>query len=235
MRSIADIFDGSSPLPDQLPADPFPTVVAWFGAAQARKDQPNPNAIALATAAVHGATAQPSVRMVLCKGIDAAGGSIYFYTNYTSRKAAELEANPYASIVFFWDHADQQIRIEGRIVRATAAESDAYFNSRRWESRVGAWASDQSKPVASRSALLDRVMTTISDLGLSLPALMLRGKSVEIPRPPHWGGYRLWATAVECWVSGTGRIHDRARWQRTVTIDGEAVTTGEWSATRLQP
>lgn len=235
MRSIADIFDGSSSLPDQLPADPFPTVVAWFDAAQSRKDQPNPNAIALATAAVNGATARPSVRMVLCKGIDAPGGSIYFYTNYTSRKATELDANPYASVVFFWDHADQQVRIEGRVVRAKAAESDAYFNTRRWESRVGAWASDQSKPIASRSALLDRVMTTIGDLGLSLPALMLRGKSVEIPRPPHWGGYRLWASAVECWVSGTGRIHDRARWQRAVTVEGEDVSTGAWSATRLQP
>lgn len=232
MPSLADIFEGKSPLPDQLPSDPFPTVVAWLDEATARKDQPNPNAIALATATPDGI---PSVRMVLCKGIDPETGSIWFYTNYTSRKAGELEANPHAAVVFHWDHQDRQIRIEGRVVHATAEESDAYFNSRRWESRVGAWASDQSKPIASRTALLKKVMNTVGELGLSLPVLLVRGKSVQIPRPPHWGGYRLYASAVECWVGGTGRVHDRARWLRAVTIDGNIIETGDWSSTRLQP
>ena len=232
MKSLADILGGTSPLPDQLPDDPFPTVVSWFDEAMARQDQPNPNAIALATTSPDG---HPSVRQVLCKGIDAATGHIVFYTNYTSPKAVDLDATGLASVCFFWDHLGRQVRLAGRVVRSPAGESDAYFASRRWESRVGAWASEQSRPIASRSALIGKVMTTIGDLGLSLPALLLKGKSVEIPRPPFWGGYRLYASAVECWVSGTGRIHDRARWERTVEVDGETVTTGDWSATRLQP
>jgi pyridoxamine 5'-phosphate oxidase len=231
MPSIADIFSGSSPLPDQLPPDPFPIFVDWFSAAAARADQPNPNAMALATATPDG---KPSVRMVLCKGIDAQTGSVYFYTNYRSRKASELEANPHAAVAFHWDHADLQVRLEGPVTHATDAESDAYFSSRRWESRVGAWASDQSQPIASRPALLAKVIATIDQLGLSPPAL-LHGDRVEIPRPPHWGGYRLWASSVECWAGATGRVHDRARWQRRVTLEGDAVSTGPWSATRLQP
>jgi pyridoxamine 5'-phosphate oxidase len=232
MKSLADIFAGKSPLPDQLPDDPFPIVVSWLDEAMQRQDQPNPNAIALATTSPDG---RPSVRQVLCKGIDAATGQIVFYTNYTSPKAADLDATGLASVCFFWDHQGRQVRLEGRVVRSPAAESDAYFASRAWQSRVGAWASDQSKPIASRSALLDKVMTTISELGLSLPALLLKGKSVEIPRPLFWGGYRLYASAVEIWVNGTGRIHDRARWERTVEVDGDTVSTGDWSATRLQP
>jgi pyridoxamine 5'-phosphate oxidase len=232
MKSLTDIFYGTSPLPDQLPADPFPTIVSWFDEAMSRQDQPNPGAIALATTSPDG---HPGVRQVLCKGIDAATGHIVFYTNYTSPKARDLDATGLASVSFFWDHQGRQVRLEGRVVRSPAAESDAYFATRPWQSRVGAWASEQSKPIASRSALLDKVMTTISELGLSLPALLLKGKSVEIPRPPFWGGYRLYASAVEIWVSGTGRIHDRARWERAVEVDGDTVSTGDWSATRLQP
>ncbi|RMH13148.1 MAG: pyridoxamine 5'-phosphate oxidase [Planctomycetota bacterium] len=232
MPSIADVFDGKSPLPDQLPDNPFPILQDWLEGAWSRKDQPNPHSMALATATPEGS---PSVRMVLCKHIDPDQGYVVFYTNYRSRKGRELDANPRASVCFHWDHVERQVRIEGIVVRSPAAESDAYFASRPWESRIGAWASDQSEPIASRSALLEKVMTRIGELGLSLPALMLSGNKVEIPRPPHWGGYRLWATSVECWAAGAGRIHDRARWERRVDQEDGTMRCGPWCSTRLQP
>lgn len=232
MPSLADLFAGKSPLPDRLPADPFPIVAEWFAEALARKDQPNPDAMTLATADAEG---RPSARMVLCRGIEPADGSIVFFTNYRSRKGRELETNPRAAAVFFWDHLDRQVRVEGVVTRTTDAESDTYFASRRWESRVGAWASEQSQPIAGRAALIDKVLSAVGDLGLSVPALVRGGASVDIPRPPHWGGYRIHAAAVECWVSGIGRIHDRARWERTIETEGEAIKSGVWSATRLQP
>lgn len=232
MRTIADVFEGKSPLPDTLPNNPFPVFQTWLNEAWGRKDQPNPHSMALATCTPNGF---PSVRMVLCKEIDPENGYVVFYSNRKSRKGQELSANPRASVCFHWDHVERQVRMEGVVVESPDSESDAYFATRPWENRVGAWASDQSKPIASRAALLDKVMNKISDLGLSLPALLLTGGKVEIPRPPHWGGYRLWTTAVECWVSGAGRVHDRARWERKVEPNASGVATGEWSATRLQP
>ncbi len=231
-RSLVDIFSGPSPLPDQLPHDPMPTVVAWFDEAHERKIQPNPNAIALATAAPSGL---PSVRMVLCKEIRPDPGWVAFYTNRQSRKGHELEANPRAAVCFHWDALDRQIRIEGPVVHAPDSDSDAYFRSRRWESRIGAWASAQSSPIASRGQMLDRVMETIGQLGLSLPALVLRGNEAEIPRPPHWGGYRLWASAVEIWAGAASRVHDRALWERDVVKKEGEVVCGPWRSTRLQP
>ncbi|MCL4221223.1 MAG: pyridoxamine 5'-phosphate oxidase [Phycisphaerales bacterium] len=232
MRSIADVFEGKSPLPDNLPTNPFPIFKSWLDEAWARKQQPNPHSMALATCTPDGF---PSVRMVLCKEIDTENGYIVFYTNYRSRKGAELEANPRASVCFHWDHAERQVRMEGVVVRSPTSESDAYFATRPWESRVGAWASEQSKPIASRAALLEKVMTKIGDLGLSLPALLLAGDRVEVPRPPYWGGFRLWTTAVECWVSGAGRVHDRARWERALESTPTGMRGGVWKATRLQP
>lgn len=231
-RSIADIFSGPSPLPDQLPADPMPMVCAWFEEAHQKRVQPNPNAIALATCTPDG---RPSVRMVLCKEISPTQGWLVFYTNRQSRKGVELEANPRASVCFHWDALDRQIRIEGPVVHAPDADSDAYFRSRRWESRVGAWASAQSRPISSRGQMLDRVMETIGQLGLSLPGLLLSGNDAEIPRPPHWGGYRVWADSVEIWAGSATRIHDRARWVRNVTPSGGEMQVGAWEGTRLQP
>ncbi|MBK7406145.1 MAG: pyridoxamine 5'-phosphate oxidase [Phycisphaerales bacterium] len=215
-------------LPDPLPGDPFGLFRGWFEDARAQAPTPNPNAMALATVDPDG---RPSVRMVLCKGIDPETGSILFYTNYESRKGAAMEATGRAAVVFHWDAMERQVRIEGRVARATPAESDAYFASRAWESRVGAWASRQSRPVASRQDLMDQVGTTILELGLDVGALM-RGEPVEIPRPPFWGGYRLTADRVELWVGGTGRVHDRAAWSRQLAPGGPAT---RWESTRLQP
>jgi pyridoxamine 5'-phosphate oxidase len=236
LLKLLDHFTHDRPLPDPLPADPVPLFKAWFDEAVAIKKQPNPNCMYLATATAEGL---PSVRTVLCKGIDTAGGSIEFYTNYTSRKAGELETAWRAAVLFHWDHADRQVRIEGPVVRTTAEESDAYFKSRHWQSRLGAWASDQSKPIASRGELLSKVgkaaaQHIMGSMGLEALGL-LAGRDVTIPRPPHWGGYRLWAESIELWQGGSGRVHDRARWNRPLSPSGTAFTPGPWSATRLQP
>jgi pyridoxamine 5'-phosphate oxidase len=228
MDSAFDQSDGppGEHLPDELPLDPMHLCRLWFDEAHAKKVQPNPNAMSLATLdpPPHSGL---SVRTVLCKELDTAGGSVVFYTNYTGRKAAALEANPIAAALFHWDTLDRQIRIEGPVMRTSAAESDAYFATRPWESQIGAWSSEQSRPIASRAALRDRVAETIMRFGLS------EGKG--IPRPPHWGGYRLWAERVELWVAGEARIHDRAMWTRTLIRSGGGYRGGAWSATRLQP
>lgn len=217
-------------LPDDLPSNPFPTLVSWFEEAAAKRVQPNPNAMTLATATADG---RPSGRIVLCKAIEPEAGYVVFYTNYQGKKGQDLEANPRASCVFFWDVLDRQARVEGLVVRCPAEESDAYFASRPLESRIGAWASDQSRPVESRAAMAERVAATMRRFGLE-PGRRPSGP-VEIPRPPHWGGYRVYAERVELWVSGPGRVHDRAEWTRALTRQGDGYGGGPWSATRLQP
>jgi pyridoxamine 5'-phosphate oxidase len=167
----------------------------------------------------------PSARVVLCKEISPHPGFLVFYTNYLSRKGRELDANPRAAVVMHWDHLHRQIRVEGRIVKAPDSDSDAYFASRALESRIGAWASKQSEPLPARQALLDAVSAARGRFG-----------GATVPRPPHWGGYRLWADAVELWVEGDSRIHDRARWTRTLTPNANGdFDAGPWQATRLQP
>lgn len=221
-------------LPDPLPPEPLAVALDWLNQAVTRRDQPNPNAMVLATAT---AAAVPSARVVLCKEIRPVPGYLTFYTNYLSRKGGELEANARAAIVMHWDHAHRQLRVEGRIVRTDAAESDAYFASRNWKSRVGAWASQQSQPIASRAELIRQVAKTALKLALPQPGDDEReaDPGVPIPRPPHWGGFHLWAEAVELWVEGSARIHDRARWTRTLAPQGAGFAPGPWSVTRLQP
>jgi pyridoxamine 5'-phosphate oxidase len=225
---------GSEMLPDPLPAEPFALFRAWFDEAHQRRVQPNPNAMTLATVDPDG---RPSARIVLCKAIHEDPGRIVFYTNYNGRKGAALAANPRASLVFHWDPLDRQARIEGPVLRSPAEESDAYFRSRRLESRLGAWASDQSRPVESREKLLEQVAERARELGVDLSKIADGGggEDAEIPRPPHWGGYRVWAERVELWCAGTGRVHDRAEWTRSLTPAGDGYTGGPWSATRLQP
>jgi len=121
-------------------------------------------------------------------------------------------------------------------VQVEAAESDAYFASRNWQSRLGAWASEQSQPIGSRTELLGKVAKAALRLALPVPAdEQQQDPGLHIARPPHWGGYRLWATAVELWVEGSARIHDRARWQRTLTPRAGGFDAGPWSVSRLQP
>lgn len=221
-------------LPEPLPREPLSLAAAWLAEATRRADQPNPNAMVLATASGDG---QPSARVVLCKEIIPAPGFVCFYTNYRSRKGRELESNPRAALVMHWDHLHRQVRIEGRVVSAPAVESDAYFASRPWQRRVGAWASAQSEPVDSRAALLTGVVRAAARFGAPTPGPEddPEPAGLQIPRPPHWGGYHLWASAVELWVEGESRIHDRVRWERPLAPASGTFEPGPWRATRLQP
>ena len=169
--------------------------------------------MALATVAGDG---RPSLRLVLCRGIDCGSGSVVFYTNRRSRKGEELAANPFAAATFHWDPLARQARLEGVVEPLPESESDAYFATRPRLSQLAAWASEQSRPLASREALMQRLRETEVRFG----------SDEVVPRPPHWGGYRLTADCVELWVGSTGRAHDRAQWRRV----GDA-----WTTSRLQP
>jgi pyridoxamine 5'-phosphate oxidase len=226
--------DHTELLPDPLPPEPLAIVSEWLAQATAARIQPNPNCMVLATAGPDG---RPAARVVLCKDIAPEPGYLVFYTNYLSRKGRQLKDNPRAAAVMYWDTLHRQVRIEGPITLAPEADSDRYFASRAWQSRIGAWASQQSEPVASRAQLLESVKETARRFGAPTPGSPGADDSlkVTIPRPPHWGGYRLWADAVELWVEGKARIHDRALWRRTVTVSANSVRTEPWVATRLQP
>jgi len=225
-------------LPDPLPANPLEVAADWLAQARTDAAQPNPNAMVLATADDRGF---PSARVVLCKEIAARPGFIVFYTNYQSRKGQELAANPRAAVVFHWDHRHRQVRIEGRVDVLSDADNDRYFQSRAWQSRLGAWASEQSRPVESRQALEAGVAAAARRFGVPYhgPGAEEPEKiSVDVPRPPYWGGFRLNADAVELWTEGEFRIHDRARWTRSLA-DGpdprDPDSHAPWSVTRLQP
>lgn len=225
----------SETLPDPLPGDPLAVAAQWLEFARADAAQPNPNAMVLATA---DANAQPSARVVLCKEIDPSRGCIVFFTNYQSRKGRELESNPRAALVFHWDHSHRQIRAEGRVEKLSEAENDAYFRTRPWQSRIGAWASRQSEPVTSPVALREAVAATARRFGIPYggPGTPEPEEvSADIPRPAHWGGYRLYVHAIELWVEGLYRIHDRARWTREPEAERGAGHAVRWTATRLQP
>jgi pyridoxamine 5'-phosphate oxidase len=222
-------------LPDPLPAEPLAVVARWLEEAWAARAQPNANSMVLATSRPDG---RPAARVVLCKDIQPRPGFVVFYTNYHSSKGRELKENPRAAAVMHWDALHRQVRIEGFVTEAPAADSDAYFATRPWQSRIGAWASAQSEPIGSRSALLDAVAAAARRFAAPVPGSPGAGDALKltIPRPPHWGGYRLWADVVELWVQGEARIHDRARWTRTLKAGGDgSFSPGAWAATRLQP
>lgn len=221
-------------LPDPLPANPLELAAQWLAQARLDAAQPNPNAMVLATVDGRG---QPSARVVLCKEIAPQAGSIVFYTNYQSRKGGELKLNPRAAVVFHWDHRHRQVRAEGIVAPLSDSESDAYFRSRPWQSRIGAWASEQSAPVESRAILGKRVAEAAHRFGIPYdgPGTPEPADSgIEVPRPPHWGGFRLAVEAIEFWVEGEFRIHDRARWTRAEAA-GRNADPLAWTVTRLQP
>ena len=194
-------------LPDPLPADPLAVVSNWLAQASAAHTQPNHNSMVLATSTRAG---RPSARVVLCKEIVPQPGYIVFYTNYLSAKGRQLKDNPHAAAVMHWDALHRQVRIEGQVVAAPAADSDSYFAAQETARRFGA-------PTPGAPGADDSLRLTI-------------------PRPPHWGGYRLWVDTVELWVEGTARIHDRARWQRTLrALPKGSFRADPWVATRLQP
>jgi len=221
-------------LPDPLPAEPMALASAWLATARASRQQPNPDAMVLATAS---ATGQPSARVVLCKEFDVELGRVSFVTNYDSRKGRELAENARAALVFHWDHAHRQIRIEGVVLKAPEVESDAYFQSRNWQRRIGAWASAQSQPLSGREQLDAAVRVAARRFGVPEPTLenINDTQTATIPRPPFWGGYYVWADSVELWIEGASRIHERARWTRSLTTDGATPRATPWAATRLQP
>jgi pyridoxamine 5'-phosphate oxidase len=222
-------------LPDPLPANPLSLAAQWLAQARLDASQPNPNAMILATVDDRGF---PSARVVLCKDIVAQPGFILFYTNYHSRKGRELAANRRAAVVFHWDHRHRQVRAEGQVEPLSGAENDCYFRTRPWQSRLGAWASEQSQPVDSRQALESNVAAMARRFGIPFEGPGSPEPSdvtVDVPRPPNWGGYRLYLDAVELWVEGEFRIHDRARWTRSLPDRHGADSGTPWSVTRLQP
>jgi pyridoxamine 5'-phosphate oxidase len=232
-------------LPDPLPAEPLVVVSRWLDESWKLRQQPNPNAMVVATVDAEG---QPSARVVLCKDIVPKPGYLVFYTNYLSRKGRQLTQNPRAAAVMHWDALHRQVRVEGPVVKVPEADSDAYFASRAWQSQLGAWASAQSEPIGSRAQLQAAVAAAAKRFGTPTPEGTAGGaaaggpaaapgdENIVIPRPPNWGGFRLWAESVELWVEGDARIHDRARWTRSLQkrSDG-SLDAGSWTAIRLQP
>lgn len=225
-------FAPASTLPDTLPADPFHIFHDWYREAHDKKVQPNPNAMSLATVDKDGV---PSVRIVLCRGMDLGKGYLTFYTNYTGKKGSDLAATGRACVNFHWDTLDRQVRVQGLVTRSPSGESDEYFASRPWANRLSAWFSDQSRPISSRQELLQKAATRMKELGITEQQLLEHGDRVNIPRPPHWGGFRIWARSVELWLGGLGRFHDRAVWTRELTKQGDEYAAGHWAATRVQP
>ncbi|MDX2131876.1 MAG: pyridoxal 5'-phosphate synthase [Planctomycetota bacterium] len=232
-RELIEAFCASPELPDPLPADPFGLLREWFDDERRAKRTPNPDAMSLATVTAAG---EVSNRIVLCRGMDVAGGFVTFFTNRQGAKGRALAETGKAAACFHWDASDRQARLEGLVTLSPDDESDAYFASRRWESRLSAWTSNQSEPTPGRGALLARMAGVIASLGLTPENLMALRERAPIPRPAHWGGYRLHATRVELWLGGTGRLHDRASWTRDVEIVADRVIrAGGWRSTRLQP
>jgi pyridoxamine 5'-phosphate oxidase len=222
---LAKSLLGASPLGDDLPLDPMPLFKTWFDEAVASLGKEAGPAMALATV---GADAQPSVRMVLCKGISIAPPAIRFFTNFESRKSREIIANPQVSAVFHWASTARQVRIEGTAAKVPAADSDAYFRTRPLLSKLGAWASQQSTPLATRADLVGAVAQAASRFGVVAALTSLaQSDSDAIPRPPHWGGYEISIHGMELWTNISGRLHDRARWTFNPAQG--------WSAQRLQP
>jgi len=191
-------------------SDPIEQFRSWFDEALAAGLH-EPNAMTLATATPEG---RPSARVVLLKGFDERG--FVFYTNYEGRKGGELEANPYCSLVFYWGELERQVRVEGRASRVSEEDSDEYFGSRPRGSQLGAWASEQSRPVEGRGALEER-----------LRGLEAEYEEREVPRPSFWGGYRVEPEVIEFWQGRENRLHDRLVYRRS--------DNGEWGRERLQP
>lgn len=191
--------------------NPFAQFDRWFKEALDAR-LPEPNTMTLATVGEGG---RPSARIVLIKGVDERG--FVLFTNYESRKGRDLAANPYAALLFYWIELERQVRIEGRIEKTSADESDRYFSSRPLGSRIGAWASEQSAVIDSRATFEARekeISTRFGD---------------DPPRPPHWGGYRLVPDSIEFWQGRPSRLHDRLLYTR------DAASPHGWTMSRLSP
>lgn len=211
--SLSDIrrdYQRHALLEQDADPDPIRQFEAWFAEALAA-DVVEPNAAALATCTPDG---RPSARIVLLKGCDPRGFT--FFTNYESRKGRELAANPHASMLLFWKELERQVSIEGPVERVSAEESEEYFRSRPLGSRIGAWASRQSRVIAGRGHLEDRFR--------ELQQTYAEG---EVPRPEHWGGFRILPENLEFWQGRPSRLHDRLRYRKDAG--------GAWTIERLSP
>lgn len=207
---------------DDIADDPFRQFESWLDQAIAAEAL-EPTAMTLATV---DAERRPSARIVLLKGVDtdavaggASGRGFVWYTNYASHKGRDLAVNADAALCFFWPELERQVRIEGRVERASADESDRYFASRPVASRIGAWASPQSETIASREVIETRERDARSRFAVD-------GDAADVPRPTHWGGYRLVPTLIEFWQGRPSRLHDRIVYRGGVTA---------WTRSRLAP
>ncbi|GAB0491343.1 hypothetical protein MMPV_002596 [Pyropia vietnamensis] len=224
-KSISDYRESYSETPlDEaaVDADPITQFRVWFDDA-VRAGVTEPNAMCLSTVSAAGT---PAGRYVLLKGVDERG--FVWYTNYTSRKAADLDAVPAAALTFWWPELERSVRVEGAVARVPAAESDAYFASRPPGSRLGAWASDQSAPASDRGVMEARMAALEAEYYGPAGAAGGGEPLKDIPRPPHWGGYRLTPKLVEFWKGRKSRVHDRLCYTREPGAE-------KWTMTRLQP
>ena len=210
--NLADLrqdYKAGGLLESDADGDPIRQFQAWFEQAQ-EAELPEPNAMTLATVSRDG---HPDARIVLLKGIDERG--FVFFTNYQSRKGDELAHCPYAALVFYWHELERQVRVEGHVERVSDAESDAYHQSRPRGSQIGAWTSEQSRVIADRAAL---------EAHQAEQEARFDGK--DVPRPPHWGGFRVIPDVIEFWQGRSNRLHDRLRYRREQF---------DWTRKRLSP
>lgn len=210
LKNLRRDFTKGTLTEDELPADPLELLLSWYQMAQA-SGEADPNAMSLSTLDLDG---YPVSRVVLLRNATTAGLS--FFTNYHSAKGREIEAQPKAGVQFYWKSLERQIRVKGLIKRLSAEESDAYFASRPRESQIGAWASPQSEVISSR----DVIEKSVAEYTEKFSTL------TEIPRPPHWGGYRLSPEVYEFWQGRPSRLHDRIR---------ASLQNGVWRWERLAP
>lgn len=194
--------------PEDCLPDPVAQFSRWLDEAIASQVN-EPTAMNVATVE----NGRPSARMVLLKGIES--GAFVFYTNYESRKGRQIEANPFVALTLFWPELERQVRVEGSVRRVSAEASDTYFASRPYQSRVGAWASEQSQPLDGTATLVARAAKYAAKYAL------------HVPRPPHWGGYAVAPDRIEFWQGRPSRLHDRVLYQRS--------DQGEWLRQRLYP
>lgn len=194
---------------EKIDNDPFAEFGVWMDEALKAKVN-EPTAMTLSTVSAEG---RPSSRVVLLKGYDREG--FVFFTNYNSRKGRELAGNPFAAVNFFWPELERQVNISGRTSQVPAEESDEYFMSRPFTSRVGAWASNQSEKIDSRMSIM-----------MKAAKLLVKYASGNVPRPPHWGGFRIVPDRFEFWQGRESRLHDRICYERI---------NGEWLISRLSP